>query len=273
VFRKSSFTTVLLVGLASFVFACSPEQQSNEPMLEAADIEQSQFALSSDTRTRVVQEASFAMVGNYNTYTSGNWPTADTLATYYYTLTDLGAWNKLLAEPYYGPNAYYVSCRRKHAEAQLYICRLPPDGFGSLDMPYYTCQGLCPAQKMRGGQCLAFSNLIAYRSGVYQGANYAWKLFPSDATMDARAPDNALTPMATYANILPGDFLRKTHIHSLIVVRKISSTQVVVFDSNWVGNGNGDETVGSHTFGFTGSGGSSDLGTYRVMKCIHNGGC
>lgn len=272
-FRNCSFTTVLLVGLVSFAFACSPEQQTNESTLVTADVEQSQSALSSDTRTRVVQEASFAMVGNHDTYNSSNWPIATTQATYYYTLTDLGAWNKLLAEPYYGPNARYVSCLRKRSEGPLYACLLPTNGFGSLEMPYYTCQGLCPAQKMRGGQCLAFSNLIAYRSGVYQGANYAWKLFPSDATMDARASDNISTPMATYANILPGDFLRKTHFHSLIVVRKISNTQVVVFDSNWVAGGDGDETVGSHTLGFSGSGTTSDLGAYRVMKCIHNGGC
>jgi hypothetical protein len=229
-------------------------------------------------RTRVVQEASFAMVGNYNTYTPDNWPTSTTYASYYYTLTDTGAWNALLGSDRYGPNGYYVSCMRYRSAGHIHEpCWLSEStGFGSFEMPYYTCQGSCPSNRMRGGQCKPFMNLVAYRSGQYHGPNYAFKAFPSDPDITNWSTAADQMPYATYANILPGDFLRLPNGHALTIVRKVSISQVVVFDSNWVddgaGHNGGAEVVGSHALGFTGSG-NYNLGNYRVLKCAYNGNC
>jgi hypothetical protein len=78
-------------------------------------------------------------------------------------------------------------------------------------------------------------------------------------------------PYATYDNILPGDYLRMPYGHAAIVVRKIPSPtapQAVIFDSNWLG-GDGNEAVGSHALGWTGSS-YYNLGNYRVIKCAYN---
>lgn len=230
-------------------------------------------------RARVVQEASFAMTGNYGTYTTTNWPTADTYGNHYYTSTDIGAWNALLNAPRYTYGStvgFFVSCMRRRSEGHLpspyTACQLSTSsGYGSFEMPYYTCQGSCPSTRMHGGQCKPFMNLVAYRSGQYHGANFAFKALPSDGTISSKAPSDPDMPVATYANILEGDLLRRPGGHAVIVVRKISSSQVVVFDSNWLG-GDGAENVGSHSFGFSGSG-NSNLGNYRVLKCVYTGNC
>lgn len=233
--------------------------------------EASELALDS-ARARVVQEASYAMTGSYATYAPDDWPTMDTYARYDYTLTDRGAWNLLLDSPSYGYGRY-VSCMAYRSQGWLYApCGLSASaGYGSFEMPYYTCQGSCPSARMRGGQCKAFMNLVAYRSGRYQGPGYAFKAFPPDAAIAKWSTASDQMPYATYADILPGDFLQRPDGHALIVVRKISASQVVVFDSNWL-DGDGAEVVGSHTLGFSGSG-DSDLGNYRVLKCAYDGGC
>lgn len=231
-------------------------------------------------RTRMVQESSYAMTGNHYTYTTSNWPTGTVYARAAYVGSDAGAWNLLLASPRYlyttstgvqKPGGY-VSCMRYRSEGPLYgPCSLSTTGgYGSFE-PYYTCQGYCPSVKMRGGQCKAFANLVAYRSGLYQGPNYSFKALPADSTIAARSTTDPDMPVATYANILEGDVLRRPYGHALIVVRKISPSQVVVFDSNWL-DGDGSETVGSHVLGFSGSG-NVNLGNYRVLKCVYTGAC
>ena len=273
--RKVRFATVavLLLGLFSACVAMddptADDTATTEQSLDSA-------------RSRVVQEASFAMTGSYTTYTTSNWPTSNTYAGYYYTLTDTGAWNSLLSN--YGGYAsngtyysgFYVSCMRYRSEGHLPApytsCSLSTStGYGSYEMPYYTCQGSCPSSMMRGGQCKPFMNLVAYRSGQYQGPSYAFKAFPSDSAISNWSTASDQMPYATYSNILEGDFLRRPGGHALIVVRIISSSQVVVFDSNWL-DGDGAEVVGSHTLSFSGSG-DSNLGNYRVLKCAYNGNC
>lgn len=227
-------------------------------------------------RSRVLWEAARAMVGPSQASTfMSNWPTATTLATYPYTSEDPGAWNLLLGSPRYANGntlGWFVSCMRKKAEGPLYSCQLP--SYGSFEMPSFTCQGSCPSgsKEFRGGQCKGFANLVAYRSGIYQGANYAFKAFPSDATINSWSTAADQMPYASPTNLLPGDILRQPYGHAAIVARVVSSTQVVIFDSNWVAGGDGDEVVGSHTLGFTGSG-WYNLGNYRVLKCAYTGGC
>jgi hypothetical protein len=234
-------------------------------------------------RTRVIQECSQAMSGSWWTYNETNWPAGTTYATYAYTSADIGAWNLLLAN--YGGYAsngtyypgFYVSCMRYRSEGYLpspySICHLSlTTGYGSYEMPNYTCQGNCSTSHKRGGQCKAFMNLVAYRSGQYQLPGYGWKNFPSDSTIVNWSTAVDQMPYATYSNIEPGDFLRRPYGHALIVVRKISSAQVIVLDSNWT-DGDGYEKVTSHEMAFTGTGKSSDLGTYRVLKCAYTGGC
>ncbi|MFA5854178.1 MAG: hypothetical protein WC866_03760 [Patescibacteria group bacterium] len=275
---RFSLRILFVVLLGSVPQACVLE--SDDDAAANDDLGSTEQALSSDPRTRVVEEASFAMTGNYAAYTSSNWPTATTLAGYYYTSTDTGAWSSLInSSSYsaYGYTGFYVSCMRYRSEGHLpspYTnCYLSTsNGYGSFEMPYYTCQGYCPSTKMRGGQCKPFMNLIAYRSGQYHGANWSFKALPSDSAISNWSTAADQMPYATYSNILPGDLLRRPYGHAAIVVRKVSSSQIVVFDSNWVGNGDGDEVVGSHTLGFSGTG-NSNLGNYRVLKCVYNGGC
>lgn len=245
--------------------------------------------------TRVVQECSQAMSGSWNTYNATNWPTGATYATYAYTSADAGAWNLLLDNTYNGSvRGWWTSCKKTLADAPQYTpCNLVAGtGYGDLDTPIsnFTCQGNCAsATYKRGGQCKPFMNLVAYRSGLYQNSGYQWKSFPSDtciayttascnlATKVTRPANDANMPLATYANIIEGDYLRMPYDHAAIVVRKIDSLNVVVLDSNWLpgsgGTGNGKEIVGSHVMGFTGTGTHSDLGAYRVLKCAYTGAC
>jgi hypothetical protein len=122
---------------------------------------------------------------------------------------------------------------------------------------------------MHGGQCKPFMNLIAYRAGVYKNSDGSIKPLPSDPVISGY-------PLATYNTIQPGDLLRRTTPptqHAAIVVRKIDANTVVVFDSNWVGGGDGAEVAGSHVLGFSGSGGITDLNTYHVLSCVYSGTC
>ena len=127
-------------------------------------------------------------------------------------------------------------------------------------------------------------NLVAYRSGTYQLSGYGFKIFPPDhcityttASCDSsnkvlRPTNDTDMPMATYANIVEGDYLRRPNGHALIVVRKISSSQVVDLDSNSVG-GDSFEQAASHVLGFTSGDTNSNLGAYRVLKCAYTGHC
>jgi hypothetical protein len=248
------------------------------------------------------------MAGSHDTYNVGNWPTSTTYATYAYASADGNAWSMLMKAYSRCPTSttctpgFFVSCLYKRANGYLpspYTgCQLSlTTGYGSSEMPGYACQGnsvsdLCPAGvRSHGGQCKAFMNLVAYRSGIYQYSGYGFKTLPSDdciantsATCNLparqwlpRPVDDKDMPLATYANIIEGDFLRMPYDHAVIVVRKISNSTVVVLDSNWLNNGigigNGKEIIGSHTLSFTNSRDHSDLGSYRVLKCVYTGKC
>lgn len=282
-----------MVVSAIFLFSCSAE---NSGTSDNGDIGVNIQALDS-AHTRVVQECSQAMSGSWTTYNATNWPTGTTYASYAYTSADAGAWNLLLNNTYNGSiRGWWTSCKKTLADAPQYTpCNLAAGtGYGDLDTPIsnFTCQGSCSsAPYKRGGQCKPFMNLVAYRSGLYQNSGYAWKSFPSDACIAyttascglspdkqvVRPANDANMPLATYANIVEGDYLRMPYDHATIVVRKIDSSNVVVMDSNWVnggsGAGNGKEIVGSHVLGFTGSGTHNDLGAYRVLKCAYTGAC
>ena len=244
------------------------------------------------THTRVIRECSQAMSGSWWTYNETNWPDGPTptYATYAYTSADAGAWNLLLANTGgYGYSGFYTSCMRYRSEGYLpwpyTACQLSlSTGYGSYEMPNYTCQGNCSSGYKRGGQCKPFMNLVAYRSGTYQNPGYQWRSFPTDkciryttATCNTgnpvTRPDNdADMPKATYANIVEGDYLRRPDGHAVIVVRKISSSQVIVLDSNWSG-GDGSERVSSHSMAFSSGDSNSNLGAYRVLKCAYTGVC
>lgn len=273
---RAFFQTVFLACTLVIITSCGGE---DEFLVDKPEIGELRQALDS-ARTRVMQEASQAMTGSWSTYNENSWPTGTNYANYAYTLADRGAWNKLLASPRYG-NGYFVSCSSYHNRSPNYgPCSV---SWGAFEMPYYTCQGYCPSMYMRGGQCKPFMNLVAYRSGIYQTSGYGFKSFPADGDIanlngSPRPTNDPDMPLATYANILPGDFLRRPDGHATIVVSKINSLRVVVFDSNWTGtsgvsNGNGYEIVSSHELGFSGSGSWSDLGTYRVLKCVYTGRC
>lgn len=214
-----------------------------------------------DHRGRLVWEAARAMVGptGADGYT---WSTSTTNASYAYVSEDSGAWSSLRSA--YGT---LVSCRNDNDTTNNYTpCSLT---YGTDNVSQYVCQTNCGTYGYHGGQCKAFMNLVAYRSGVYHGTNWAWKTLPTDSWIASN------TSLSTYATALPGDLLRKTTSsqHAVIIVRVISSSQIVVMDSNWVSGGDGYEKIGSHVLGYTGSGTSSDLGTYRVLNCVYAGTC
>lgn len=273
---KTGFFFLLAVMSLMLVSACASVEETDTSNGEK--IGQTQQGLTTAEKyARVINECSQAMTGSWWTYTTSNWPRTTTYANYAYTSSDLGAWDLLRTSTAYsgsGTTGYYVSCLYVHPTKLYSPCYLTL--FGSSEMPSYTCQGSCSASsKMHGGQCKAFSNLVAYRSGIYQGSSYAFKAFPGDSTVNGY-------PLATYANVIPGDFVRRTvanSVHSAVVVSVISSTQAIVLDSNWTSanpsdhtNGNGDEVVSSHAMSFSG-GGLGDLSTYHVMKCVYTGGC
>lgn len=222
-----------------------------------------------DHRGRLVWEAARAMVGSGGA-TGYSWSTSDTYASSGYAAEDAGAWS-FLRNAYSNTNSsgvwttgHDVSCRADNDSSNNYTpCSLTS---GSDNVSQYVYQ----SGFYRGGQCKAFMNLVAYRSGVYHGTNWAFVKFPADSWIASN------TSLSTYATAQPGDLLRKTTSlqHAVIIVRKISSSQIVVVDSNSIGaNSNGNEKVGSHTLGYTGSGSTSDLGVYRVLNCVYTGGC
>lgn len=236
------------------------EVASVEPGLQVGDT----AAALSAARTRVIQEASYALVGSHYTYNETNWPTATTFATFAYSSSDMGAWN-LLASAY----GSFTGCLRYRSDGyyQSTPCALSlSTGFGYLEQPSYACQGNCAGTYKRGGQCKGFINLVGYRSGIYQNPGYAWKSLPSDAAISSRPTTDPAMPAVTFANLEEGDFLRKPGVHAVLVVRKISSSQIVVLDSNWVGV-SGGEVVGSHTMTI------ADLSGYRALKCVYTGAC
>jgi hypothetical protein len=211
-----------------------------------------------DHRGRLVWEAARAMVGpsGADGYT---WGTSTTNASYAYVSEDSGAWSSLRTA--YGT---LVSCRNDNDTANNYTpCSLT---YGSDNVSQYVCQNNCGTYGYHGGQCKAFMNLVAYRSGVYHGTNWAFKTLPSDSWIASN------TSLSTYATAQAGDVLRKTTSspHAAITVRVISSSQVVVMDSNW---SDGYEKIISHTLGYSGSGTTSDLGAYRVLNCVYAGTC
>lgn len=216
--------------------------------------------LSSDPRTRMVQEASYAMWGNHYAYDAMNWPEGTRYATHAYTNQDRGAWDKLMRAAAYGSGSM-VSCKGNFSPCYL--------SYGADQMPYYTCQGYCPASVYRGGQCKAFTNLVAYRSGVYQNPYYAFREFPHDSKIENQ-------PFAVHGTLKPGDILRRTTAtgspHSVIVVRRLSWPRIIVVDSNWVG-GPGREIVGSHEMRFDDQTPVGNPGTYRVMNCVYDKSC
>ncbi|MFA6603599.1 MAG: hypothetical protein WCT10_02010 [Patescibacteria group bacterium] len=252
---------------------CGTEDETIDPDNLLDSVDTVAQALDS-AHTRVIQECSQSMSGSWWTYNETNWPTGTTYGTYAYISNDLGAWGKLLDNTYnYGIRGWWTSCRKTNSpQTNNYgPCSLT---YGDLDTAsLYDCQGTCTGGiHHRGGQCKPFMNLVAYRSGTYQNPGYAWKSFPNDATIAASDPNGTLMPAATYANIVEGDYLRRPYGHALIIVRKISSSQVIVLDSNWSG-GNGTEQISSHSMAFGSGDSDSNLGAYRVLKCAYTGGC
>lgn len=212
-----------------------------------------------DHRGRLVWEAARAMVGPDGA-TGYVWSTSTVAASYAYVSEDSGAWTSLRSA--YGT---LVSCRNDNDSSNNYTpCTLT---YGSDNVSQYVCQNNCGASGYHGGQCKAFMNLVASRSGVYHNSpNFTWKTLPLDSWIASN------TSLSTYATSQPGDILRKTTAspHAAITVRVISSSQIVVMDSNWV---DGNENITSHVLGYSGSGTASDLGTYRVLNCVYAGTC
>ena len=252
--------------------ACTTESSSTEDDSESIGV--ATEALDS-AHARVINECSQAMSGSWWTYNETNWPTGTTDGSYAYISNDLGAWGKLLDNTYNGSTkGWWTSCRSTSTVRNYTPCSDTLTVYGDLDTPsLYDCQGACTSGiKHHGGQCKPFMNLIAYRSGLYQGPNYAWKTLPSDSAIAASDPNGTLMPTATYANIVEGDFLRRPSGHALIIVRKVSSSQVIVLDSNWSG-GDGGEQISSHSMAFGSGNSNSNLGAYRVLKCVYTGAC
>lgn len=237
------------------------------------DVEVSMEALHTtgpDHRGRMVWEAARAMVGPSLAGTH-TWGTSTVTSIHNYVGEDSGAWTSLR-----GGYGTFTSCRHDNdASNNFSPCSLT---YGSDTVNQYSCQGSCPAGTYRGGQCKAFMNLVAYRSGVYHGASWAWKTFPLDSVIDDAGTSY---PLATYATVATGDLLRRPTSagspHAAIVVRVISSSQIVVVDSNWVnpggGSGDGLEIIASHTMGFTGTWAVTDLGSYHRLSCVYAGTC
>lgn len=204
-------------------------------------------------RGRLLWEATRAMVGSDDA-DDEDWSPAGTMyATASYVSTDTGAWSSMLSA-YEG----YACC----VDDDLEPCYLT---YPCSTVLFYECQGSSCSNNYHGGQCKAFSNLIAYRSGVFHGNNWAWKSLPSDTWISNNC-DNTSS-----ASIQAGDVLRYSGYHSMILARVFSSTSVMVIDSNWVG-GNGNEKVGAHEMSFNGSG-ISDLDNYKVLDCVYDNDC
>jgi len=223
-------------------------------------------------RGRLLWEATRAVVG-INNADSEDWsPVGEMFATASYVSTDTGAWSSLrnAAEyAYGGVTAYYVSCRADNDTSNNYTpCSLTK---GSDTVSEYECQNGSCSNNYHGGQCKAFANLVAYRSGIFHGTNWAWKSFPSYAWISSNCSNT------TSGSIQAGDVLVYPNNHTLIVARVFSSTSVMVIDSNWVRpnsdeSGNGYELIGAHEMSFSGSG-LGDLDNYKVLNCVYNNDC
>jgi hypothetical protein len=215
-------------------------------------------------RARVVWEAARAMVGpaaanSYQWNTSG-----DVYSSFNYALEDPGAWAALVRA--YGANL--VSCRNVNDRANYYTpCKLT---YGPDNLTQYSCQaGSCNGVRVfRAGQCKAAMNLVLYRSGVYHNANWGFRILPRDSDIPAKASK------LTSASLQVGDALRRTgNPHAMIIVRVLSPTRAVVFDSNWVG-GDGNERMATHVMSMYGpgsgaNGGLTDLDTYYDLDCVY----
>lgn len=295
--RVRSLATLLLAGMALGVVSCSPD---NGNVADENGIESSQMMLLDSSHRRVMQECSQSMWGSWTAYDETNWPTGTTYGTYAYISNDLGAWGKLLDATYgctYDINGncatpwtrgWWTSCRSTTSTRNYTPCSDSLTYYGDLNTAsLYDCQGTCTSGiHHHGGQCKPFMNLVAYRSGLYQNPGYAWKAFPTDTCITYTTatctlppaqrivrPDNDVNmPKATYSNIVEGDYMRRPNGHALIIVRKISSSQVIVLDSNWTG-GDGAEQISSHSMAFTSGDSNSNLGAYRVIKCAYTGAC
>jgi hypothetical protein len=218
------------------------------------------------SRARVVWEAARAQVGpggasayQWNTTTNVN-------STFNYALEDPGAWAALRTS--YGSN---LSCRNDNDRTNNSSpCSLT---YGADNLAQYSCQGGSPCV-FRAGQCKAAMNLVLYRSGVYHRTNWGFRVLPSDASTPSVAKK------LTSATLQVGDVLRKVSPspHAMIVVRVLSPTKAVVFDSNWVG-GAGQERMGTHVVSIQTAGNLngtvSDLDTYYDLDCVYktNGQC
>jgi len=210
-------------------------------------------------RARVVWETARAMVGAQaaNSY---QWNTSTSInSTFNYALEDPGAWDALRAS--YGS---FLSCRNDNDRTNNSTpCGLT---YGADNLAQYSCQG--KPCLFRAGQCKAAVNLVLYRSGVYHQGNWAFRLLPTDASTPGVAKK------LTSATLQVGDVLRRTGSspHAMIVVRVLSPTSAVVFDSNWVG-GAGQERLGTHVVSIYTSGslngGISDLDTYYDLDCVY----
>jgi hypothetical protein len=251
-FRQSSACLVGLFVLGMMLIAGGCGQPAEE------NIGFSQQALYAGAPTgdrgRLLWEATRAVVGSANA-DSEDWSPAGTMyATSSYVSTDTGAWNSMLNA--YGNNACCV-------DGGLSPCYLT---YPCSTVLFYECQDGSCTNNYHGGQCKAFSNLVAYRSGIFHGDNGAWKSLPLDSWIASNCS------AVTSGTIQAGDVLRSTsYSHSVIVARVFSSTSIMVIDSNWIGGG-GYEKVGAHEMSFSGSG-INDLDNYRVINCVYNNNC
>lgn len=215
-------------------------------------------------RARLVWEGARALVGSEaaNGYV---WSTAGKVeGTYNYAGEDWGAWESLrYATTKDGDIGWYLSCRRDNGTAR-YSCS-DQIQYSASNPSQYGLQGGIG----RGGQCKPFTNLVAYRSGVFHGPNWAFVALPSDGNTNESS-----APYSTPSTVKAGDILRNRQsneeIHSVIVVHVTnnSNNDVVVLDSNWNG-GDGAEQIGTHIMNYAGSG-RDNLGRYNTYNCIYS---
>lgn len=248
------------------------------------------FSSTSSARLRLIWEASYAMTGSPGgscSTTSGCWTATGTIATGNYVGDDAAAWSSLRSG--YGTTTGNVSCKDSSAATSTsvvyltqtsgsttynYICK---QATNSSSASSYTTQR---SGYYKGGQCKAFSNLVAYRSGIYHtgGSVYTWKTLPSDSSISA---STSTYPVLSTSNITAGQVARMPSGHAMIIVA-VSGSSATVMDSNWVGTTTSTsgstvttsyyEQIGAHTMSFYSSGSYngtvSDLDSYRHLDCI-----
>lgn len=253
-----AFMSVLILSLGG----CSSYEDGEYLPEDAVGTAQQHLYAGAPTgdRGRLLWEATIAVVGSANADSEDWSPATEMHATASYVSTDIGAWNSLRSA--YGT---LVSCRKDSDDGNNYTpCNLV---YGADNAYQYECQNGSCTNNYHGGQCKAFSNLVAYRSGIFHGNNWAWKTLPADAWIASNCD------YVTSGTIQAGDVLRSTSYgHSVIVARVFSSTSVMVIDSNWIDDGDGDEKVGAHAMSFSGSG-IGDLDNYRVLDCVYANDC